>query len=56
MQHVIAGRLDKQIAGGLGTVEKTVKGHRGRMMSKMRVRSAAELVGITEHIGVLPQH
>ena len=56
MQHVIAGRLNKQIAGDLGTVEKTVKVHRGRMMTKMGVRSVAELVRITEHIGVWPQH
>jgi FixJ family two-component response regulator len=56
MEHVVAGRLNKQIAGDLGTVEKTVKVHRGRMMAKMGVRSVAELVRITEHIGVWPQH
>jgi FixJ family two-component response regulator len=55
MEHVIAGRLNKQIAGDLGTVEKTVKVHRGRMMAKMGVRSVAELVRITEHIGAWPQ-
>jgi FixJ family two-component response regulator len=28
MTHVVAGRLNKQIAGDLGTVEKTIKVHR----------------------------
>jgi FixJ family two-component response regulator len=42
--HVVAGRLNKQIAFDLGTVEKTVKVHRGRMMRKMGVRSVADLV------------
>lgn len=43
--HVIAGKLNKQIAGELGISEKTVKAHRGRLMEKMQVRSVAELVG-----------
>lgn len=41
---VVAGRLNKQIAADLGTVEKTVKVHRGRMMTKMGVRTVADLV------------
>lgn len=44
MERVIAGRLNKQIAGDLGIAEKTVKVHRGRAMAKMKVRSVAELV------------
>jgi FixJ family two-component response regulator len=42
--HVVVGRLNKQIAGDLGIAEKTVKVHRGRVMSKMKVRSVAQLV------------
>src|SRR5262249_16871559 len=42
--HVTRGRLNKQIAGDLGIVEKTVKVHRGRIMKKMGVRTLAELV------------
>jgi FixJ family two-component response regulator len=44
MQLVITGMLNKQIAGELGTAEKTVKVHRGRMMQKLRLTSVAELV------------
>ena len=44
MQLVTAGMLNKQIAGQLGTAEKTVKVHRGRMMQKLCVTSVAELV------------
>jgi len=54
LRHVIAGRLNKQIAWALGTVEKTIKVHRGRIMEKMAVRSIAELVRLTEQIGITP--
>lgn len=46
--HVMAGRLNKQIAGDIGTAEKTVKVHRARAMEKLRVRSVAELVRLIE--------
>jgi FixJ family two-component response regulator len=52
MTHVIAGRLNKQIAGDLGTVEKTIKVHRGRVMEKLGVRSVAELVRLAEKAGI----
>jgi FixJ family two-component response regulator len=55
MTHVIAGRLNKQIAGDLGTVEKTIKVHRGRMMEKMGVRSVADLVRLAEKAGISAQ-
>ena len=51
---VVAGKLNKQIAAELGTAEKTIKVHRGRMMEKMGVRSVAELVRLTERAGVAP--
>ena len=41
---VAAGRLNKQIAAQLGTTEKTIKVHRGRVMTKMRAVSIADLV------------
>jgi FixJ family two-component response regulator len=43
-EQVVAGRLNKQIAADLGTVEKTIKVHRARVMQKMGVRSLAELI------------
>jgi RNA polymerase sigma factor (sigma-70 family) len=52
--HVVAGRLNKQIAADLGTVEKTVKVHRARIMAKMAVRSLADLVRIAERLGIAP--
>lgn len=54
LRHVIAGRLNKQIAADLGTVEKTIKVHRSRMMIKMGVRTVAELVRLTEKIKLAP--
>ena len=54
MTHVVAGRLNKQIAGDLGTVEKTIKVHRGRVMEKLGVRSVAELVRLAEKAGISP--
>jgi FixJ family two-component response regulator len=48
LDYVIAGKLNKQIAGDLGTVEQTVKVHRARVMEKMKVRSVAELVRLIE--------
>lgn len=47
---MIAGLRNKQIAATLGTVEKTIKVHRGRVMGKMRVGSVAELVRMTEKL------
>jgi FixJ family two-component response regulator len=56
LEQVAAGRLNKQIAADLGTVEKTIKVHRGRMMSKLGLRSVADLVRLTERVGIAPQH
>lgn len=52
MEQVVFGRLNKQIAAELGTGEKTVKVHRARVMSKMGVRSVAELVQLAARVGV----
>jgi FixJ family two-component response regulator len=48
MQLVITGMLNKQVAGELGTAEKTVKVHRGRVMEKLGVTSVAELVRLVQ--------
>lgn len=52
LSHVIAGQLNKQIAGDLGTVEKTIKFHRSRMMQKLGVRTVADLVRLAEKAGI----
>jgi FixJ family two-component response regulator len=54
MQLVVAGMLNKQIAGELGTAEKTIKVHRGRAMRKLNVSSVAELVRLTEKASLAP--
>ena len=55
LRYVVAGRLNKQIAATLGTVEKTIKVHRGRMMTKLGVRCVADLVRLTERAGIPPE-
>jgi FixJ family two-component response regulator len=52
MAWVVSGLLNKQIAGELGISEETVKVHRGHMMRKMGVDSVAELVRMSERLGL----
>ena len=53
LDRVVAGRLNKQTADELGTALKTIKVHRARMMSKMNVKSLAQLARLVERMGVL---
>jgi FixJ family two-component response regulator len=55
LMHVVAGRLNKQIAGDLGTVEKTIKVHRSRMMEKLGIRMVADLVRMSEKLNLSKQ-
>ena len=50
MVMVVAGRLNKQIAGDLQLSEATVKAHRSQAMRKMRARSLAELVRMADKL------
>lgn len=52
MEHVIAGKLNKQIAADLGTGEQNIKIHRGRVMVKMGVVSVADLVRAAQRLGI----
>jgi FixJ family two-component response regulator len=52
LTHVVAGRLNKQIAYELGTVEKTIKFHRSAIMKKLGVRTVADLVRLAERAGI----
>lgn len=52
LKHVVSGQLNKQIAADLGTVEKTIKVHRGRVMAKMQVGTFADLVRAADRAGI----
>jgi FixJ family two-component response regulator len=49
MGLVVAGRMNKQIAGEIGTSEVTAKVHRANMMRKMQASTLADLNG--EQVG-----
>jgi FixJ family two-component response regulator len=51
MALVVVGNLNKQIAGALGVVERTVKVHRGRVMEKMGTETLADLVRAAMRLG-----
>jgi FixJ family two-component response regulator len=51
MSLVVAGQMNKQIAGQIGISEPTVKGHRVQIMRKMRLRTLADLVRAADLLG-----
>jgi len=54
LTHVIAGQLNKQIAGNLATSERTIKAHRAAIKHKLDVESVAELVRLAQHLDIQP--
>ena len=52
MGLVVNGLPNKRIAAELGTSEKTIKVHRGRVMEKMKVVSLADLVRAAQELGI----
>jgi FixJ family two-component response regulator len=53
MKRVVAGLLNKQIGAELGTSETTVKIHRHQVMEKMAAGSLAELVRMSDRLGII---
>ena len=47
---LVTGSLNKQVAYALGTTERTIKAHRHQIMSKLEVRSMAELSTLYERL------
>ena len=54
MAHVVAGRLNKVIAGELNLAEATVKVHRAQVMRKMGARSLADLIRMADRLTLPP--
>ncbi|MGY3695480.1 response regulator transcription factor [Bradyrhizobium barranii subsp. apii] len=52
MRLVATGLMNKQIAAELGLAEITVKIYRGHVMKKMRARSLADLIRMTETLSI----
>lgn len=52
MEHVVSGRLNKQIAADLGTGEQNIKLHRSHVMKKMGAESVADLVRAAERLDI----
>ena len=55
MIQATAGRLNKQIAYGIGITESTVKVHRANLMRKMKARSLPELSRMADRLGLAPE-
>ena len=54
LNSVVAGMQNKQIAHQLHIGEKTVKSHRARMVSKLGIRTVADLVRFVEELSRHP--
>jgi FixJ family two-component response regulator len=52
MALVVEGKLNRQIAAQLAASEVTIKIHRGRVMRKMRAKSAIDLANMAQKLGI----
>ena len=50
LELIVAGKLNKQIAGDLGIAERTVKAQRAQVMAKLGATNAAELGSIAAQL------
>jgi FixJ family two-component response regulator len=55
MLHIVAGRLNKQIANDIGLAEGTVKVHRTHLMRKMKARTFPELCRMADVLNMRPK-
>jgi FixJ family two-component response regulator len=55
LEHVVHGRMNKQIADSLGINERTVKLHRTNLTRTLQVHSVAELTRLVEEAGLFKQ-
>ena len=51
-EAIIEGKTNKEIAASDGSAAATIKLHRSRVLSKMQVESAAELIALTSGIDI----
>lgn len=51
-EHLVIGRLNKQMAFDLGISKRTVEVHRARVMEKMEARNLAHLVRMAMALGI----
>ena len=56
LNHLVAGRINKQTAFILGVSVKTIKVHRGRVMKKLGVRHVVQLVRMTDRVSLQPSY
>jgi len=54
LAHIVTGQLNKQIAADLDTTERTIKAHRANLMAKLQMQSVAELVRLSQALGIQP--
>lgn len=55
LEHVVEGKLNKQIAFDLGIAERTVKLHRTSVTQKLGVSSVAELTRMADAAGIFQE-
>lgn len=52
LTHILAGKLNKEIASDLGATVRTIKAHRGSIMAKTQAQSPAELGRLAQELGI----
>jgi len=52
MTYVVAGMMNKETAARISLSEGTVKAHRHNLMRKMHAHSVADLVRISDVLGI----